>query len=74
MSNIQTFILIYWPEFHHTGVQCIWHGSQATLTHVLVAIRHIHKHWWHQSWNQGLNLWPGPGLKPMTYHATAQHT
>ena len=24
------------------------HGSRATLTHVLAAVRRIHKHWWHR--------------------------
>ena len=42
------------------------HGSRATLTHILAAVRHIHKHWWHQGRSRGSNLWPGPGLKPAT--------
>ena len=31
------------------------HGSQATLTHILAAVRRIHKHWWHWGWNRGSN-------------------
>ena len=50
------------------------HGSLPTLTHVLAAFRRIHKHWWHWGQSQGSNLWPGLGLKPTTYRATAQRT
>ena len=35
------------------------HGSQATLTHVLAAVRHIHKHWWRWGRSRSSNLWPG---------------
>ena len=42
------------------------HGSRATLTHVLAAVRRIHKHWWRRGRSRGSNLWPGPGLEPAT--------
>ena len=50
------------------------HGSQATLTHILAAVRHIHKQSWRRGQSHSSNLWPGPGLEPMTYRATAQRT
>ena len=53
------------------------HGSRATLTHILAAVRHIHKHWWHLGGSRGLNLWPGPGLEPTTsepQHSALNHS
>ena len=50
------------------------HGSRATLTYILAAVRPIHKHWWYRGRNCDSNLWPGPGLEPTTYRAAAQRT
>ena len=37
-------------------------AAEPLLTHVLAAVRRIHKHWWRQGQSHGSNLWPGPGL------------
>ena len=42
------------------------HGSRATLTHILAAVRRIHKNWWFQGQSRSSNLWPGLGLEPTT--------
>ena len=42
------------------------HGSRATLTHILAAVRRIHKHWWRRGRSRSPNLWTGPGLEPAT--------
>ena len=51
-------------SIRHRDCNYLWwmgicHGSQAFSTHILVAVRHIHKHWWLQSLSQVLyaNVW-----------------
>ena len=66
------------PQIHLWCDTCrpldIQHGSRATLTNILAAVRRIHKHWWCRGRSHGSNLWPGPRLEPTTYHAAAQLT